>query len=196
MRLLIDANLSLRVAHRLTVAGHDARHVFDVDLGTATDEEVLDAAADDDRVVVSSDTDFGALLARFDRTRPSFVLLRHGNELTSDAQADLLLTALVDAVAELDAGAVVSVSPGHLRAAASLSAPEKLRQQPLAACCSACSWTRQPASSGASICAQSTVFRKRRIPTLNPLDTVHQMWAEPRPAKGRRAIRRRLATMT
>ncbi len=65
---------------------------------------------------MSSDTDFGALLARFDRTRPSFVLLRHGNELTPDAQADLLLTALVDAAAELEAGAVVSVSPGHLRA--------------------------------------------------------------------------------
>jgi predicted nuclease of predicted toxin-antitoxin system len=116
VKLLIDANLSVRVAHRLTIAGHDARHVFDVELGTATDEEILDAAADDDRVVVSSDTDFGALLARFDRTRQSFLLLRHGNELTPDAQADLRLTALVDAAAELEAGAVVSVSPGHLRA--------------------------------------------------------------------------------
>ena len=116
MKLLIDANLSPRVAHRLAVAGHDAHQLFDVELGTATDEEILDAAADDDRVDVSSDTDFGALLARFDRTRPSFVLLRHGNELTPDAQADLLLTALVDAATELEAGAVVSVSPGHLRA--------------------------------------------------------------------------------
>jgi predicted nuclease of predicted toxin-antitoxin system len=116
VKLLIDANLSLRVAHRLAAAGHDVRHVFDVELGTATDEEILDAAAEADRLIVSSDTDFGALLARFDRTRPSFVLLRHGNEITPDAQADLLLTALVDAAAELEAGAAVSVSPAHLRA--------------------------------------------------------------------------------
>jgi hypothetical protein len=47
--------------------------------------------------------------------------------------------------------------PGTCELAASPSAPEKLRQQPLAACCSACSWTRQPASSGVAICARSTV---------------------------------------
>jgi len=31
-------------------------------------------------VIVSSDTDFGALLARHDRATPSFVLLRHVND--------------------------------------------------------------------------------------------------------------------
>ena len=65
--------------------------------------------------MVSSDTDFGTLLARYGSARPSFVLLRRANELTPDAQADLLLAALVEVAEELNAGAIVSVSPGHLR---------------------------------------------------------------------------------
>lgn len=116
MRLLIDANLSPAVARRLAGAGHDALHVFDAALGTATDEEILEAAAKDGRVIVSSDSDFGVLLARHDHHRPSFVLLRRCNELSAAGQAELLVAAIAAAAEELDAGAVVSVSPGHLRA--------------------------------------------------------------------------------
>lgn len=116
MKLLIDANLSPAVARRLVAAGHDALHVFDAALGTATDDEILDAAATDGRVIVSSDSDFGALLARHRHSRPSFVLLRHSNDLTAASQADLLVAAIAAANDELDAGAVISVSPGHLRA--------------------------------------------------------------------------------
>ena len=64
MRLLVDANLAPRVAELLTAAGHDVRHVFDIGLGSATDSAILASADADGRVVVSSDTDFGALLAR------------------------------------------------------------------------------------------------------------------------------------
>jgi predicted nuclease of predicted toxin-antitoxin system len=116
VKLLIDANLSPSVARGLVAAGHDAVHVFDAALGTATDEEILDAAAADGRAIVSSDSDFGALLARHGHQRPSFVLLRHCNELTAAGQTDLLLVAIEAATEELDAGAVISVSPGHLRA--------------------------------------------------------------------------------
>jgi len=115
VKLLIDANLSPAVARRLVATDHDAVHVFDVALGTATDDEILRAAATDGRVIVSSDSDFGALLARHGHRHPSFVLLRHGNELTAAAQADLLVAAIAAAADELEAGAVISVSPGHLR---------------------------------------------------------------------------------
>jgi predicted nuclease of predicted toxin-antitoxin system len=64
---------------------------------------------------VSSDTDFGALLARHDRTSPSFVLIRHMNELTTAGQADLLLAAISEATTELEAGAVVSIARGRIR---------------------------------------------------------------------------------
>ena len=85
MRLLVDANLSPRVARRLSAAGHDAVHVVEAGLALADDATILAAAETDDRVVVSSDTDFGALLARHNRTSPSFVLV--------DAVDDLAVTA-------------------------------------------------------------------------------------------------------
>jgi predicted nuclease of predicted toxin-antitoxin system len=115
VRLLVDANLSPRVAVRLTAAGHDARHVVDAGLVSASDATILAAADADGRVVVSSDTDFGAILARRDLSSPSFVLIRHMNDLTPDAQAELLVAAIADAEAELLAGAVVSIGRGRLR---------------------------------------------------------------------------------
>ena len=63
MRFLIDANLSPRLADRLRAVGHDAVAVRDVDLGSASDDEILDHAIADNRIVVSHDTDFGTLLA-------------------------------------------------------------------------------------------------------------------------------------
>jgi hypothetical protein len=40
VRLLVDANLSPRVAQTLRDNGHDAVHVIDVGLATATDTEI------------------------------------------------------------------------------------------------------------------------------------------------------------
>ncbi len=63
MRLLFDANLSPEVARRLSEAGHDTAHVIDIGLLVAPDPETLQAAADQDQVLVTADADFGALLA-------------------------------------------------------------------------------------------------------------------------------------
>ncbi len=115
MRFLIDANLSPRVAADLNAAGHDAVHVFERELGEASDHVILEAARADERVIISSDTDFGALLARHDHEKPSFILLRHVNELTPVQQAGLLVANL-DAIAdELDAGAVVTFDRTRIR---------------------------------------------------------------------------------
>ncbi len=76
MRLLLDANLSPEVARRLSEAGHDTAHVADIGLLAAPDPEILQAAADQDRVLVTADADFGALLALGSLATPSVVLLR------------------------------------------------------------------------------------------------------------------------
>lgn len=115
MKLLVDANLSSRVATRLRDAGHDAVHVRDLGLATADDEEILNAAAADHRVVVSEDTDFGALLARSRAAIPSFVLLRTGEPLTPNQQAQLLLANLTKLEAELRSGCVVVLGRGRVR---------------------------------------------------------------------------------
>lgn len=106
MRLLVDANLSPVVAARLREAGHDAIHVYDVGLAQAGDERIVEYALEHDYVIVSADTDFGAILARLDRSKPSFVLLRHVNEMTPEQHAALLQANLEALVEDLEAGAV------------------------------------------------------------------------------------------
>ena len=115
MRFLVDANLSPRVATLLTAAGHDAVAVRDLGLATASDDDILDRALADDRVIVSHDTDFGTLLAIRRQTRPSFVLIRSSDPLTADQVAELLLVNLATMAEDLDAGAIVTFARGHLR---------------------------------------------------------------------------------
>ena len=76
MKLLFDANLSPEVARLLKSAGHDAIHVADVGLLSAADLEILQAAAKEDLILLTADTDFGALLALGSLASPSALLLR------------------------------------------------------------------------------------------------------------------------
>jgi predicted nuclease of predicted toxin-antitoxin system len=115
VRLVVDANLSPNVAQRLTAAGHDAVHVVDVGLVSAGDEAILACADTNGRVVVSSDTDSRALLVRRALAPPSFVLIRHMDELTPSAEAALLIAATGEAEAELEAGKVVTIARGRIR---------------------------------------------------------------------------------
>lgn len=113
MRFLVDANLSPIVAARLRDGGHDAVHVADVGLLAASDEEILSRADDEERVVLSADTDFGTLLAVGHLSKPSFVLLRSADHLTPRQQADLVLARLPQIGDDLAVGAIVTIA--HLR---------------------------------------------------------------------------------
>lgn len=90
MRFLIDEMFSPAVARHLTDLGHDARHVRDLGLAGSTDEEVLQVATWDDRVVVTENAaDFVPLLdsavGTGVMTPPVVLALKRG--LPSDAGA-------------------------------------------------------------------------------------------------------------
>jgi predicted nuclease of predicted toxin-antitoxin system len=60
----------------------------------ARDEEILARAIEADRIVISSDSDFSAILATQDANRPSFILFRKPNLLRADDYIRVLLPAL------------------------------------------------------------------------------------------------------
>lgn len=115
MRPLIDANLSPRIAVGLRDLGHDVLHVADVGLLHASDTEIASSAADAGRIIVSSDSDFGTILARTRGRAPSVVLLRHLNDTTPMRQMELIDAALTSGADALVTGAIVTVSRGRLR---------------------------------------------------------------------------------
>jgi predicted nuclease of predicted toxin-antitoxin system len=114
VRFLIDQALSPAVAIELNRAGHDAVHVRELGMQAASDEEIFDRAAQDDRVVVSADTHFGTLAIR-KQTAPSVILFRHGSQHRPADQADLLKTNLPQLVGALDAGSIVVIQPDRIR---------------------------------------------------------------------------------
>jgi predicted nuclease of predicted toxin-antitoxin system len=76
MKFLIDKNLSPSWVEFLIEAGLEAVHWSAIGRGDADDAEVMQWAAQHDHVVLTSDLDFGAILAATRDRRPSVIQLR------------------------------------------------------------------------------------------------------------------------
>lgn len=113
MNFLIDESLSRTVAARLGEAGHDAVHIGDLDLLGADDETVMATALEQDRVLVSAATDFGALLALSGASAPSVSLFRREGRRPADQAA--LLIANVEAFEEPEGHFIAVVGTDRLR---------------------------------------------------------------------------------
>jgi len=99
----------------LNKAGWDAVHVAVLGLRAEPDTVAMQTALDDDRVLVSADTDFGALLAASRASRPSVVLVRRVVGRRVEALAALLLANLPEVKEDLRAGSVVVIGDDSLR---------------------------------------------------------------------------------
>lgn len=115
MKFLIDQNRSPELASLLRESGHDAVHTLELGMERAEDGELLELAADQGRVVVSGDTDFGALLALTRSRSPSVILFRARNMPRAVEQAGVILDHLDEVAEDLEQGAVLVVTDARIR---------------------------------------------------------------------------------
>lgn len=115
MKFLIDNALSPVVAQELQRAGHDAVHVRDYHLQSADDAVIFARAADEERVLVSADTDFAVLLALRSAGKPLLILFGPRALRRPHEQAQYLMAHLDTVAAHLEKGAIAVFEAARIR---------------------------------------------------------------------------------
>lgn len=115
MKFLLDQGIGRQAIQHLRAAGHAANHVGELGLATSPDQAILDSAVDSQSIVVTLDADFHQLLAMTHAALPSVIRIRIEG-LKSAATAQLLIQVAAQFEAELNQGAVVSVTTTKVRA--------------------------------------------------------------------------------
>ncbi len=96
----------------LREANYDVIHVAETHSGIA-DEQVLDIANQESRILVTKDKDFGELIFRLQKIHTGIILIRLEN-LKPKLKAEIVIEAVVKHFSELE-GAFIVIQPGVVR---------------------------------------------------------------------------------
>ena len=79
MRFLLNMNVPRDLGRRLTVAGHECRHVGGIGMAQASDVAIVAEARRSEEIIVTHDLDYGHLLAFSGEPVPSVIIFRLRN---------------------------------------------------------------------------------------------------------------------
>ena len=115
MKFLLDMGLAQSTATFLQSQGHDAVHLRDQGLQRLPDEEVIEKARQEERIILTHDLDFGRLVALSQKPLPSVVTFRL-DDMKPAVVNHFLTETLARFEMELIVGALVSVNEQAIRA--------------------------------------------------------------------------------
>ena len=107
MRFVVDAQLPPALARFLAQRGHEASHIFDSELLSASDRDIWEHAANSGAVLITKDEDF-VTMGAFQTGGPPIVWVRLGNT-TNRILLKYFETMLPNIVAALQRGETVVV---------------------------------------------------------------------------------------
>lgn len=114
MRLLADLHIAPRTVEFLRTLGHDICRITDLLPADASDQEIVDRAAQEHRTILTQDLDFSSIIALSGRQTPSLLSLRL-NSSKIEVVNSVLQRMLPVLESELEQGALVTIEDQRVR---------------------------------------------------------------------------------
>ena len=112
--ILLDQGLPRTAGKILREKGWDVLHTGDIGLSRASDKEIVEYAKSENRVIVTLDSDFHAIIAVAYESKPSAIRIRQEGLKGSDLAA-LIENIWPSIIEHLESGAMVSVTEKSIR---------------------------------------------------------------------------------
>lgn len=114
MRLLADLHISPKTVEQLRSHGYDVVRVSDVMDPRSRDEQIVDHARRDGRVILTQDLDYSAIIALSGASEPSLISLRLSSSRVEYVSA-VLTRVLPQVEKDLESGAIITVTDDRIR---------------------------------------------------------------------------------
>ena len=114
MRFLLDMGLPRRLANDLCENDWNTIHITEVAAPTTSDLEIVELAAHESRVIITSDNDFAQIIALRGWILPSIINIRE-QSLKRPEVLSLLKKLIPQISQELEEGCIVSVTTAEAR---------------------------------------------------------------------------------
>ena len=114
MKLLLDMNLSPKLAGILISKGIEAKHWWLIGASDAKDTEIMKYAFDNNYVVLTCDLDFSTILSVTHQQKPSVIQLRRLN-VENIKIAEVIASVLPKYKNDLESGAILTIDTRKAR---------------------------------------------------------------------------------
>lgn len=114
MKFLADMGISPVTVAWLNQQGHDAKHLSEERLHKLSDREIFYKAEKENRVVLTTDLDFGEIAVSASSTRTSVIIFRQENR-TPVSVNHYLEKVIHTAKTELEKGSIITVEESRIR---------------------------------------------------------------------------------
>ena len=112
--ILLDQGLPRTACKILKEKGWDVVHTGDIGLSRASDNEIVEYAKSTNRVIITLDSDFHAIIAVANESKPSVIRIRQEG-LKGPALAAIIEKIWPSIIENLKSGAMISVTEKSIR---------------------------------------------------------------------------------